>query len=230
MKVSALQKECVNIKLNKINGDYARLDYHVLMETMPGTDKNYFALWPADDSIKGPSIPWRKQPLKTYVMQSDFLNGTITMEDLGLIERGYIIGYSLAPYDPNSRINNFCTTAYVSSLAPGTEIIYKNISIDIDSVQSTSVLVKYDTCVNYRPFDNENWIGVWDALNDIYVDLPKCACRVESNAQSGDIALDGFPVVVGHSYIVGYFTGGWNNKMSALSRSGLAAITTFTTE
>lgn len=230
MKANVLKKESVNIKLNKINGDHARLDYHVLMETMPGTDKNYFAIWPSDDSVKGPAIPWRKQPLKTYVMQSDYQDGTITMEDLNLFERGYIIGYSLAAYNPGSQTNNFCSTVYVSSLTSGAEVINKSICIDVDSVEPTSVMIKYDTCVNYRPNDNGNWIGIWDALNDLYVDLPKCASRVESNTQSGEIALDGFPVVAGHSYIVGYFTDGWNVKMSALSRSGLAAITTFTAE
>ena len=81
------------------------------------------------------------------------------------------------------------------------------------------------------PKSHNNWVGIWDSTDNLMADPPRCALPVEKNANQGTLALNGCSIVQGHTYVVAYFTGGYDaTRPLQSSRQQMACIVRFDAE
>lgn len=219
-----LKCRAVSITVRSITGDHTAVSYQTLPGNQPNTNGNYIALWPSTDE----TIPWLRLPDNTCTVYGDDPSGDLLMAGLALPEDSYVLAYSLASPATKAADNNFCASVFVPSLAPGTEFIAKVMDLEVGDIASYSAVIRYQTLPGYSPKDQANWIGIWDASDSILHDAPLRAMPISKNSDKGEIALNNFKIVSGHSYTVAYFTGGYDPRKEGSSpRNQMACMVTF---
>lgn len=218
----------VSFTIGEATGDDIRVDYHLLPGSKPMDWKHYVAVWEAVDSPQGPAIPWKEAPSLNHIgkIRRNDLEASVTLTDLALPQGSYIVGYSASSVNSFETERNFCASGYLPALGQG-GYEYRSVEISVPAIAPKSVKIHYHTLVNYQPDHYGNWIGIWDKQQDMMTALPIDAVRIDKTASEGNVVLDSFNGVAGHSYVAYYFMDGWNEDKTRLSRSGMAAMASF---
>jgi len=167
-------------------------------------------------------------PDNVCTVYGDDPSGDLLMGELALPEASYVLAYSLAPTATKAADNNFCASVFVPSLKPGTEFTAKVMGLDVVDIASFSAMIRYQALPGYAPQDHANWIGIWDARDSILNHAPLRAMPISGTSDKGEVALNNFKIVSGHSYTVAYFTGGYDPQKEGDSpRNQMACMVTF---
>lgn len=206
-----MRSEGVKFRIVEIGGDYVTIKYQTLSGNNPNAYGNYVAEWrvPYDE------VPWGTEPEKTCSVSSSSPTGSFSMDDLELTEDGYIFGYSVVPLKDD--VYNFCATAYIPSTMPlesvdtDLNIEYCDPKLELLSVNTDTVRIKYSLPTGYSPQDNDNWIGLWEGTPDVYHKMPDVCEKVDKQLDASTITL-GKTIKRGTKYTVCYYGGGWSSE------------------
>jgi hypothetical protein len=123
--------------------------YFGLPGNQPNKNGNALALW--QDS----QIPWGTAPIQKITISLNTPTGSQTFDDLALQSKSYVVGYSTG-----SDLSTICSTVLFTPGNPdGTPF---STSIAVQSMDSDSLVLRFDTPVGNDAKGNQNWIGLWE--------------------------------------------------------------------
>jgi hypothetical protein len=194
----------------------AIVNYITLPLNMPKTFGNHIYVWQTTDNI----VPWNKTPDGDTPVPTDSSTSTV-LAKFPFEDKGYIVGYGVAP-TPNA----VCSTIYMPAGKQNdpTSWVYASLATQVVYVGTNLVQVKYDGLPLYTPATNKNWLGLWAGAYVPYSGDPIKAVNITQDAPpSGYTVIDGVSLLIGFSYVVGYFM-----VEPKTGRTSLAAASSFT--
>jgi hypothetical protein len=194
----------------------AIVNYITLPGNNPKTNGNHVYVWQTTDNI----VPWNKTPDGDTPVPTDSSSSTLQAK-FAFEQKGYIVGYSVAP-TPNA----VCSTIYMPAgkQTDPTAWQYANVSVNVVYVGTNLIQVQYTGLPLYAPATNKNWLGLWMGAQVPWSGDPIKIVNISQDAPpSGYAIIDGISLLIGVSYVVGYFM-----VEPKTGRTSLAAAASFT--
>lgn len=176
---------------DNISGVIAK--YQSLSGNLPNTYGNAVALW---NSLL-PNLS--TSPLKTALVTTDDQIGEVFI-DYGLSLTNYSVTYQLG-----SSTHTICAMAQIRQGSAAASLPMF-VSIQIQSITTSTVSVLYSTLPGYQPSKYGNWIGMWPGFALPYdAPPPWKQAKVDSPYSQGRVTLDFENVTPDYTLV--YFTG-----------------------
>jgi hypothetical protein len=194
----------------------AIVNYITLPGNNPKTNGNHIYVWQTTQN----TVPWNKTPDGDTPVPTDSSSSTV-LAKFPFEQKGYIIGYAVAP-TPNA----VCATVYMPANKQNDPSSWQYASLDVSVVYvgTNLIQVKYDGLQLYTPASNKNWLGLWMGNQVPWSGDPIKAVNISQDApSSGYAVIDGVNLLIGVSYVVGYFM-----VDPKSGRTSLAASASFT--
>lgn len=194
----------------------AIVNYITLPGNNPKTNGNHVYVWQTTDNI----VPWNKAPDGDTAVPTDSSSSTFQAK-FAFEDKGYIVGYGVAP-TPNAVVSTIYMPAGQQNNPAQWQ--YGALSTQIVYVGTNLVQVKYNGLSLYQPATNKNWVGLWMGAQVPWSGDPIKIVNVTQDAPpSGYLIIDGISLLIGVSYVVGYFV-----VEPKTGRTALAAASSFT--
>jgi len=206
LEVTGLTSFHTELVVEEVTGDTLSLSYQTLPANRPESYGNQIYLWEATE------IPWSAPPLATQPITSDGQSGDITLSGLALTEQEYIVGYAVGP-----DVQDICTSTLIDA---GTS---ETIELELLSVRSDSLEVRYQLLPGALPATAESWIGVWPGQASPYNPSALLGCAaLSTNSTEAALTLTDLTLAAGETYTVVYFSGPECSTAATMLRFQLA--------
>lgn len=203
------------------------VDYNTPSGNKPGKNGNRVYLWQNKDTI-----PWGKKPSNSYsISQGDNdVSGSFEFTGLALGDEDYVLGYAMGDeLSSGQTYGNVCARASLQKgfLKDPTKITYFTTAITNIEVHSKSFSVYYQTLEGLAPANNGAWMAVWAGeISDPY-ESQLYSKAVPFGDNTGMVAFNNFPLVLGETYTVALMMSGWSEDKTLLCQKRIAALSTF---
>ena len=215
--LGAASASAVNISLVGVpNAQGAIVQYTTLPANQPNTYGNKVYVWQTTENV----VPWEIKPDGETAVE-DNTPASTTPAIFPFQDAGYIIGWAVAPVK-----TAVCATVYVPQGKQNDPKAwqYANLTANVVYVGKGFVQVQYNGLAAYKPQTNKNWIGIWAGNQVPWSGDPIKRVDIASDAPpSGYVYMTGLQLLIGVSYVVGYFM-----VDPKSGRTALAAASTFT--
>lgn len=171
------------------------LTFRGLPGNLPETNRNTFALW------QGSAPTPAGKPLAVQPMASDAQPNRIPYSyDFGLYN--YAITYQVS-----DRLETMCAIAWLN-LSPTLTLggFASHVVIEILSITTESIQIRYTVLSGYTPKACGNWIGLWDGIQtNPGGAAPVHRVDIPTDQTEGIVELKGLALVPGFQYTLLYF-------------------------
>lgn len=197
--------------------------FNGLPGNVPDTYGNLVALWQNNNSI-----PYGTNPKLHTPVIGNSPDGSFTFEGLDLNNNSYIIGYSVGPVLTGTGLQtygNICATVFIP--ANSNEVDPFVPTLEVMSIGTTSVSLKYFLPQNILPKTNGAWVGIWRSAQPSYTTPPLASAPISQDAPDSTCSINGFNIGRGLTYTIGLFTSGYV-KGGVSKQTAMAVSLTFT--
>lgn len=212
--LTSADSDAVKISLKGVpSASGAILNYITAPANQPKSFGNHLYVWQTTSNI----VPWDKTPDGDTAIGTDSSTST-QLVPFKFENKGYIIGYAVAA-SPQA----VCSTIYMPAGKQDDPSVweYSNVSLQVVYVGTNLVQVKYGGLQSYLPATSKNWIGIWPGAVVPYSGSPLASVNIDVDApSSGYQVIQGIQLLIGYSYVVGYFTADPKSGRTALAASG----------
>jgi hypothetical protein len=175
------------------SGTTVDVGYAGLPGNQPASYGNFVALW------RGSVVPWTAPPVARVSVPTDTEVGTVVLVGVSIGRIPYTVAYTVGP-----EVDDACATALLA--ADGSTTVVDAVSLQLVSLDATSLTLRYHTLSGYLPAKAGNWIGLWRGHASPYNALPPLArVQVAANVTDDQVVIDGVTLAAENAYTVVYF-------------------------
>ena len=168
----------------------------------PQTYGNSIVVW------EGPDVRWDQPPVTQVPIPTNATAGAVAIPSLAPQQNPYAIAYTVGP-SPTS-------IATVTTALPGEPTgDTQTTTLSIDDVMPTGFVVDYQLPAGSDPSTLGHWVGVWEGSMVAWSAPPIARTTISGSSSQGTAAIEGFDVLRGVTYTLGYFAGPNQTELAA---------------